>query len=565
MVLKSILFVTVLLITGGILHAQEGTSNEEINLSHKLTAVKVYAQMAENFHTAEQHLAAGIHTLVFSGLSQHINNQTFQVAGQGEGIIQEVSMRTSYLNRTSKTARMKAIEDTLKIMNFQMNTLIDQSTILEHENKLLIDHNKLGGEEIGFTAAELEKLTNLVMARMEVNKKAWRIIQEDKSKLTLIIQKYSQEFSKLKGQRDEPTKEVIIKFYKETAGKITLTLRYMVGGASWSPIYDIRCNKINEPIEINLKGKLVNNTGFDWKKVDLFLSTSNPTENSQAPVLYPIYLYLQNPIAYKKQTQNQLNEVQITSKAASKRSKQDNQQDSEPASAGSPSVAAAPPPPDLATPDVTSNSNSLATEYTINAKYDIPSDGQEHLVEIKKTEMPAAYRYFSVPKKDKSAFLQLQLTEWNTYDLIPGPANVYFEGSYISKTYIDPNSANDTLFVGLGKDNKVAIERTLNKKYTSQKTFGSNIKLERSFKINIRNNKTEPIFLTLEDQIPLTTGDKISVDVTRKDGGKYNSSTGKIIWEIDLSPGQTKTLDLEYEIRYPKGFILTTGGDSKDY
>lgn len=559
MLLKLIIFFIISIHSCYVLYAQ-GTNNNEINLSHKLVAVKVYAQMAEHAHEADQYLGAGTHTLVFSGLSQYINDQTFQLKGQGEGIIQEVSTRISYLNRTTKNSRMKAIEDTMYIMTLQLNALQDKSDILEHENNLLVGHNKLGSTERGFSPEELEKLTIMVMARMEVNKKAWRIIQEDKSKLTLIIQKYNQELQNLKNQSDKPTKEVVVNFTKKSAGKISLSLKYLVGGASWSPIYDIRCNQINKPIEINLKANVINKTGIDWNGVDLLLSTSNPNENSQAPILDPVYLYLQSPVATNDKYQ-QNKPLSRSSPAPQKgvvQESQDESDASEDDGAWDAEVA-------ISAPDVQVKTGSLTTEYIISSKYKIPSDGLEHAVEVKKTEIPAAYRYFSVPKREKNAYLQLQLVDWNTYDLVPGPANVYFEGSFISKTYLDPNSSVDTLYVGLGKDHKVSVERVIDKKYTSQKTFGSNVTLERGFKINIRNNKTESILLTIEDQVPLSSGNNITVELLEKSGGKYNETTGKITWELDLPPGKSKTIELGYEIKYPKGYILTTGGMSKDY
>ena len=50
---------------------------------------------------------------------------------------------------------------------------------------------------------------------------------------------------------------------------------------------------------------------------------------------------------------------------------------------------------------------------------------------------PATYQYYVTPKLDRDAFLTAQVTNWEQYNLLSGEANLFFEGTYLGKTYLN--------------------------------------------------------------------------------------------------------------------------------
>jgi hypothetical protein len=76
------------------------------------------------------------------------------------------------------------------------------------------------------------------------------------------------------------------------------------------------------------------------------------------------------------------------------------------------------------------------TVYKIQDKYNLETDGKTTTIGIKQFEIPALYNYFSVPKIDPSVFLSANIVNWQDYDLQSGEASLYYEGSYLGKTYI---------------------------------------------------------------------------------------------------------------------------------
>lgn len=75
----------------------------------------------------------------------------------------------------------------------------------------------------------------------------------------------------------------------ETPKNLTSNMQvsYVTPDAGWSPSYDIRAKSIDKPINITYKADVIQNTGLDWDKVKLTLSSANPTRNITPPFLTP--------------------------------------------------------------------------------------------------------------------------------------------------------------------------------------------------------------------------------------------------------------------------------------
>lgn len=192
------------------------------------------------------------------------------------------------------------------------------------------------------------------------------------------------------------------------------------------------------------------------------------------------------------------------------------------------------------------------TVYKIQDKYNLETDGKTTTIGIKQFEIPALYNYFSVPKIDPSAFLSANIVNWQDYDLQSGEASLYYEGSYLGKTYIDLGSASDTLSLSLGKDNGIKISRKTVKEYSSKHFIGSNKTETKTYEITVRNNKRVPVTLNLTDQVPVSVTKEIDVDDIKTPEAQYDKETGISTWNITLQSGDEKKLQIGYSVKYPK-------------
>lgn len=201
-------------------------------------------------------------------------------------------------------------------------------------------------------------------------------------------------------------------------------------------------------------------------------------------------------------------------------------------------------------------SNQTSFSYEINVPYSVPSDGKEHTLEIKRESTKTEYAFGAVPKISKYAYLVASLPDWNNLNLISGEANIYFDNSFVGTTKLNPVSIDDTLMVSLGKDERIVIEREKLNEFSSKNFFRNKVREMYSYEIRVRNTKSETINLMLEDQIPVSTNEDIKVSHKQLTDGQLNEETGMIKWALQLEPGASRTIRLDFEIEYPRGRVI---------
>ncbi len=196
------------------------------------------------------------------------------------------------------------------------------------------------------------------------------------------------------------------------------------------------------------------------------------------------------------------------------------------------------------------------TIFEIENPYSVPTDGKVYTVDISSFELNALYEYYSVPKLEASAFLTARITDWQELNLLPGEANLFFEGTFLGNSLLDVMNAGDTLNLSLGKDKGVIVKRTLMKEYSSKKFLGSNKTDSRQYEIMVRNNKQQPIKIVVEDQFPVSTNKDIEVDKLSYDNGKLDDDTKKVTWNLSVDSRKENKLQLAYAVKYPKDKVL---------
>ena len=196
--------------------------------------------------------------------------------------------------------------------------------------------------------------------------------------------------------------------------------------------------------------------------------------------------------------------------------------------------------------------NQTTLEFEVELPYSIKSNGTKLSIELNKFEIETLYEYYAVPKLDKDAFLIARILNWDQYNLLEGETNLFFEDSYVGRSVLDAKSLVDTLTISLGRDKNIIIGRTKVEEFTKRRTIGSNKIESRGFKIVARNKKSQPIKLTLFDQVPVAAISEINVVATELTNGILNEKSGEVKWELNLKPLQQIELNLGYEIKYPK-------------
>jgi uncharacterized protein (TIGR02231 family) len=196
--------------------------------------------------------------------------------------------------------------------------------------------------------------------------------------------------------------------------------------------------------------------------------------------------------------------------------------------------------------------NITTVEYDIKLAYSIPCDGKTHFVAIQTKDIPANYTHFAAPKLDKDAFLVAKITNWDELNLAAGSANIYFDGTFVGESYIDPSSLSDTLDLTLGRDKNMVVTRVKQKDKTKEKLIGEDKVKTISYEITIRNTKSSASNFNLQDQIPVSQTKEIIVSLIESSGAEMDELSGIVNWKFNLKPKETKKIVLTYTVKFPK-------------
>ncbi|MEM7572315.1 MAG: DUF4139 domain-containing protein [Bacteroidota bacterium] len=212
---------------------------------------------------------------------------------------------------------------------------------------------------------------------------------------------------------------------------------------------------------------------------------------------------------------------------------------------------ASPPPPARPAP-VQTQRRTTTVVFKVDLPYSIPSSTETETVELSRNELPADYSYLAVPKLDERAYLRAAVTEWEQYDLLSGETQLFFEGTYLGRGFLDVENLSDTLNLSLGVDESIIIDRERNEDFSRGQFIGGKRRDSRGWTISVRNNKSRNVRLTVVDQVPISGDSDIDVRPELPENVRTEEDSGIFRWSFELAPSEQEELHFGYEVRYPK-------------
>jgi uncharacterized protein (TIGR02231 family) len=109
----------------------------------------------------------------------------------------------------------------------------------------------------------------------------------------------------------------------------------------------------------------------------------------------------------------------------------------------------------------------------------------------------------------------------------------------------------------VGVDDSIKVFRKpLTQVSKSKGLFKNKIQVMLGYAITAENFKKDKVELTIIDQIPVSKSEEIEVEVDRMTPQpvpkKTSAETGILEWKLELAPGEKKTIEVCYQVIYPK-------------
>ncbi|WMX12016.1 DUF4139 domain-containing protein [Aureispira sp. CCB-E] len=575
-----------------------GVWGQEKTTSTKSTieSVTVYKNNARILRKAKANIPAGSSELILEQLSQKIliNSIQVKISNSNVALVSAVP-RINYLKQTEASERFQTINDSLELIARAIKTLTLDEGVVRVAKKTLLENNPLGsGYKEGFTVKEVKEVMEFKRKELAALEKELLALDYQKKALQEQEQILRQQQNALYGARSKPSGEIVLKLQSTSNVATDIEVVYVVTDAGWRPLYDLKSEGVGKPLELVYKAHVFQQTGFDWQQVKLTLSSSDPSLSHDRPILNPMQLnllattnvttkkkkgntYIQyqgsgnvvlesqiqkrdidfirhNPqrsissVVVTTATVNALDEGEAINSNGSRSSSNDVYVDGVRV-IGNVSIPESEIITTEAFTDLLANENHTM-DFNLELLQDIPSDGEQHIVEVKRHEMEVDYEYHIVPKLDKGAFLLAKITNYGQYNLLSGKANIFFEGVYLGQSYLNSKVTTDTLLLSLGRDEKISVRRE--KLKSVQKEQGNFVKEHLGFEISVRNNKNETIKVTVLDQVPVSKNKELEIKLLESTSAIFYEPYGSLRWRRDVQKNETLKLKFEYEVKYPK-------------
>jgi uncharacterized protein (TIGR02231 family) len=532
------------------------SAERELEVDSKIDGVTVYLSGAQVSRKGYVKLKKGINKLRFNNVSPYVNANTIQVKGAGYYTILDVKKDIEYPkqevvdNTIPKSILLKIdkTQDSIFNLNYSIEDLNNKMTYLATEKNLLLKNNVFTNDSLPIVEQSLaylrKQLFDINAENMSFKKK--------RDEIQLHINDINARLQELKNFKNNnrpvktnaPIHYVEVTVQAEQEGNGNMAINYMVNNAGWSPMYDIRVEDITKPVELTMKANVYQNSGEEWNDVNLTLSTNDPFKSKIKPELSVWYLNYYNPnYGNRERVDDQvLSEISIASKAMADEMAEDSYK----------GRASAPMPTALSSVNYSVQKEMMANvEYKISLSYTVKSDNKAHMVAVSKQSIKSEFYHYLVPKYDNESYLVAKLVDWEELNLLPSKANIFYEGTYVGETRINP-TANDTLNISLGNDRSLMVKRNKNKDKTKEKVFTNQKEQTVSYDLIVKNASLKELNVIIEDHIPVATNESIKVKVENKSGANYDEPKGMLTWDFKLKAKGTKEYSYTYTVKYDK-------------
>ena len=536
-------------------------------LSTTISKATVFLSGAQVFRNSKTvSIKKGVNEVIIKDVSPYLNPQHLQAtAKNGDFLILDVQYQTEYIAPLSAPPtilpekiqkEIDVLSDSILFIGFELDRITAKLNNLEEEKRMVTQNQLIKSGGISDTLPEFKQIVEFYRKKLdEINelihtwKKTQHYASMRRQKFQLRLNELNN-FAANTGQPISPAKtryHILVTTYADVPTTGIIEVNYLVPNAGWIPAYDLRADNTVDPMTVTYKARVHQSTGEDWDQVDLILSTYNQNCFTTKPSLGIWRLdYTINKTGRPGDTQFFSQNFQSQKELSEAQSGYQRMADNEKAQfSANPQFITLQSLADI-------NQNFSNVEFDVKLPYSIKSDGSQKLMVVTQETVKADFYHYLVPRANKNGFLLAKISDWENLSLLPGPANIYFNHTIIGSTQIDPSIMSDTMEVTLGMDQGIISTRKKVGEELSRVGLTKRQVRTLTFEIEVKNMSKGEVNLTLEDLIPITSNEEITIHLEDGDGGEYDKDTGKLTWNLKLKPGVKTTVKFSYSVEHDK-------------
>ncbi len=538
-------------------------------VTSKVTKVTVYSDRARVTRQATVKLPTDPTVFAFRKLPGWVDDGSVRVAAS-EGRIVDVRVERNFLARATDAtvqkakAKDQALKEKLDSLDDELSVLDAQKSQIEGIRAFSLEKiNKdalLGTVKVASYAEVLAFIGNSLRALA----KARRLVQRQRDQIAPDYQASQRSLTEMASLMKLEETTVLVTLQSSRATPSTLELTYMLPGATWEPMHDLRASTSNaKSAEVISFAVVTQTSGEDWRNIELSFSTQSSTESVRIPELEALTLgetqtatrvetskvssFLRAQDAFQRQSQlwnkvHQKNASETTNFDRVFQSKLEYLQ-------------------------VVQNKTvqlfemlqkrGTTAHFRAIAAPSVRGDGHPVRMLIGHGTLAATQKIVAVPEQSLNAARTLQMTNTSGQALLPGKVALYQDGAFIGVTELDFIAQNEPFSLFLSVADHLKLQRRLDKKQSAL-VSKKRSKMRAVFVVTVENLSSQETTLTVADRIPVSENKDIRIDEVKITDGVRPDSRGIVRWALSLKPGEQRQLRVAYQVEYPSELIVET-------
>jgi len=510
---------------------------------HAVTnAVTVFPDRARLTCSGSVSLEAGLHQIVIADLPLTLLPDSVRASGKGTARARLLGVSTHLEHyRETPAAAVRELEEQLQAAHDAGAELAARQAALGKEQANL---ESLGAQSETFARGlvlrnqrpeEQGAIFDFLRERLARLQAEILAVMREKRENDKRVDQLKRRLEQLRAAQPKQRYLAVVEVEVTAPGDLTLELVYMVQGAQWSPLYDLRLT--DGALEVTYLAQVRQTTGEDWRNVSLALSTAQPALALTVPELQPWYVMPKPPPAPRLQRAVAKTPAGLEMAAAM------------PAPA---LLAEAPAEYEVVAESAAVSDSGAALTYRLAGRADIPGNGDPRKVTIAAFPLKPRLDYVTAPKLQAACFRRAWVKNESAYSLLPGPAQLFEGDDYLGTTRLEFVAPQQEIELFLGADERLRVERELTLREVDKNLLGDKRRLRYGYTLTLDNLRGAPQTVTVRDQLPVPRDEQIKV---RLDGADPRPTThddlNLLEWKLEAGPGKT-TVKFEFTVEHPR-------------
>ncbi|NWF70600.1 MAG: mucoidy inhibitor MuiA family protein [Chloroflexi bacterium] len=518
-------------------------------LEAPIGAVTVFINLARITRRGRIMLEAGEHTLVIGQLPDTLQEESVRASGRGEGLkILGVEAKTEF---TTVVADVNELIAHLEALQDSDRLLLQQDEVQKHRLEFLKTLREQGAlnfaKTLAYSEAQLKDATGFaayVAEQTETIHAERHKIQQARRTLEKEIKVQQARIARRSSQTNAE-RTVQVSVLAGQAGEIELEIEYVVQGAWWTPLYDVRLG--DNDVTLTYLAEIRQTSGEDWPPVPLALSTAKPATSARLPELEAWYVdALRPPIPAARAAR-----LPMQTKAAFENeglAAADAEYEADKPAFALPDAAS-----QAEIAQATIEASGASVTYRVEKPVSVPADGTPYKATVTVQRLAVKLDYLSVPKLAEEAYLRATITNTSDYLLLPGSAAIYHGADFVGKTQLDLTAPNEEFQTQLGVDDRVRITRELLKRDVGKTLIGNTRRTAFSYKISVHSLLPHATKISVSDHLPVSRHEQIKVKLSDATPEPAQHNDLNILqWTLDLNPQHKREIIYSFTVEHPR-------------